>query len=104
VLFLEQQRVGLKNISALSNIIESMMMAYEREGGKAMHSQNIDQWTESFNSFRGQYIGFLNTIQSHLMRAFSVGGYCPPTVRELMDHANKGLAFDEKAYFASLED
>lgn len=104
VLFLEQQRVGQKNMSALTIIIESMMMAYEREGGKAMHSQPMEQWTESFNSFRGQYVGFLNTIQSHLMRAFSAGGYCPPTVRELMDHANKGLEFDEKAYFASLED
>lgn len=69
LLYLKQQRLAKGNYGSLVNVVESMMMAYEREGGKAMHAQAMEQWSESFNAFRGQYHGFFNTIAELVMQA-----------------------------------
>lgn len=90
----------------LTCIVESFMERYEQEGGKTMRSLPMNQYSDEFSSFRGQYVGFFNTITKMLAdAAVRLGGEFDRTSeRELVDRANAGLGFRETAFLESLSD
>lgn len=90
----------------LTDIVESFMVRFDQEGGQAMRSRKSDARTASFNSFRGQYIGFMNTVSMWLLAATKHLGASLDQMdeKELLQKANDGLGFDEAAYMATLID
>lgn len=106
--FLKYLRDGVEGeLSAhhLTSIIESFMIRFEQEGGQdvARH-RNRDRRSDSFNSFRGQYIGFINTVSMWLMAsARRLGGDLDAMGEaDLARRANEGLRFNERAYMAEV--
>lgn len=91
---------------ALTHIVKSFMRRFEEEGGKAMDDRRASDRSDSFDSLRGQYVGFFNTMSEWLEAvAQQLGGRLDKISNdELLSRANAGLNFDEKAYMDSLED
>lgn len=90
----------------LPDIVESFACRFEEEGGSEMASRRFDDRSEAYVSLRGQYCGFFNTLADWLADAARLMGSNLDNLsnKELIDCANKGLGFDEEAYFASLDD
>jgi hypothetical protein len=86
-------------------IVASFMARFEKEGGSEMAARR-DQWSEGYESFRGQYVGFFNTISAWLDRAaVNCGSELDRiTDDDIRTRANAGLAFDDAAYMASFSD
>ena len=78
----------------LTNIVESFMVRSEQEGGKAMLDRSpVSEWSDSFDSLRGQYVGFFNTVSQWLSAsAKNLGGNLDSlTEQDLVRRANVGL-------------
>jgi len=91
----------------LTGIAESFMTRFEQEGVKAMADRKpMSEWSDSFDSFRGQYVGFFNTISQWLSASAKHLGSNLDRIEEqdLVRRANAGLGFDHVAYMASLSD
>lgn len=91
---------------ALTDIVCSFMRRFEEEGGKAMDDRCAPDWSNSFDSLRGQYVGFFNTMSGWLEAAAKHLGSGLDKVSndDLLKQANAGLNFDQKAYMDSLKD
>jgi len=89
----------------LTQIVESFMVRFEEEGGEAMVDRRISDWSTSFDSLRGQHVGFFNTLSVWLAAAAKNLGprLDNLTEQELVRRANAGLKFDSAAYIAELE-
>lgn len=89
----------------LTQVAESFMARYEQEGGRAMAGKRMTEWSEGFDSLRGQYIGFFNTVSQWLAAAAIELGrnLDQATDQELIKRANAGLDFDLSAYRAEQE-
>lgn len=91
----------------LTNIVESFMVRFEQEGGSSMANKNqMADWSESFDSFRGQYVGFFNTLCQWLeLSAIHIGRNLDSiTEKEISGRASMGLSFDYSGYMDSLSD
>ncbi|MDD3676036.1 hypothetical protein [Thauera propionica] len=91
----------------LTFIVESFMIRFEQEGGKAMADRvPCSERSETFVAFRGQYCGFLNTVSQWLAASAKHLGASLDRISEqdLVRRANAGLGFDQAAYMASLFD
>ncbi|MCW5879711.1 MAG: hypothetical protein KIS91_02070 [Anaerolineae bacterium] len=89
----------------LTNIVASFMVRFEEEGGRAMDTRRpMSERTDSFESLRGQYVGFFNTLSCWLkVAAKHLGGNLDRITDEaLVRKANAGLGFDQAAFMASL--
>lgn len=83
------------------------MSRFEQEGGKLMANRRpIEEWSSSFDSFRGQYVGFFNTVTTWLAASAKQLGSSLDRIdeRDLVNRANAGLGFDSAGYIASLAD
>lgn len=103
--YLREDRGGDGATSHLTSIVESLMIRFEEEGGQAMNRRrNRDHRTASFNSFRGQYVGFFNTIAVWLAAsAKQIDGQLDAMDEAgITQRANEGLRFDECAYMAEV--
>ncbi|MEX3905142.1 hypothetical protein AB4Y33_16940 [Paraburkholderia sp. BR14319] len=56
-------------VSDLANIVESFMMRFEQEGGRAMPGLGCSAQSESFGSLRQQCAGFFGTLDAWLTQA-----------------------------------
>lgn len=104
--FLREEQSG-SPARYLTGIAESFMTRFEQEGGKAMADRTpISEWSHSFDSLRGQYTGFFNTVSLWLAAAAKQLGANLDGIEEqaMLRRANAGLGFDEAAYMASLSD
>lgn len=91
--------------SYLTCITESLMIRFELEGGKTMAEQwPISERSDAYESFRGQYVGFLNTLSPWLAASAQYLGANLDYIAEsfLVRQANEGLGFDHIAYMAAL--
>lgn len=91
----------------LTDIVQSFMVRFEQEGGKAMADRSpCSERSETFQAFRGQYCGFFNTVSQWLAAsAKHLGSNLDRiTEQDLVHRANAGLSFDHVAYMASLSD
>lgn len=107
--FLKFLRVEEGDLAAysLTGIAESFMIRFEQEGGKAMADYSpCSERSETFEAFRGQYVGFFNTVSQWLAAsAKHLGSNLDQlTEQELVRRANAGLGFDHVAFMASLSD
>jgi hypothetical protein len=85
----------------LAFIAESLMKRFEEEGGHEMSSRKMDDWSDSFHSFRGQYAGFFGTLRDWLIVAArsNLGRNLDNMTEELLiARANAGLGFNDKAF------
>lgn len=91
---------------ALTAVVTSLMRRFEEEGGRAMDDRRADDRSDGFDSFRGQYVGFFNTLSGWLEASARQLGHGLDKVSddELLIMANAGLNFDCNAYMESLED
>lgn len=90
----------------ITHIAESFMIRFEEEGGKEMNSRGTDKFDDGFDSLRGQYIGFFNSIGKFLVSAAgSNAAYLDSIDSAALTHkANAGLKFDSRAYLDGLLD
>jgi hypothetical protein len=91
--------------SRLSNIAESFMIRFEQLGGKAMRErERAEPICGAFDSLRGQYVGFFNTLSQWLIDALQGRDISldDQTEQDLLRCANEGLGFQMKEYMASL--
>lgn len=90
----------------LTKIAESFMCRWEQEGGSDMAERRHLNHSDGFDSIRGQYVGFFNTLSQWLSAAAKGMGsnLDRMTERELVARANMGLGFNHIAYMASLSD
>ena len=102
--FMKYQRGGPEFQPGLTEVVRSFMRRFEEEGGKTVDEKFPDDQNNSFESFRGQYVGFFNTISSWLSVLVKTSGNGLDSIedKDLISMANKGLSFDCKAYMASL--
>ena len=94
--FLKYLREEKSDVPAywLTNIVESFMVRFEQEGGKAMLDRTpVSEWSDSFDSLRGQYVGFFNTVSQWLSAsAKNLGGNLDSlTEQDLVRRANACL-------------
>jgi len=87
----------------LTQIAESFMVRFDQEGGYATNKRRGDSG-DSFDSLRGQYVGFFNTLSTWLAASAKTLGASLDRLAEqdLVQRANWGLGFDDAAYMASL--
>lgn len=90
----------------LTGIVESFMVRFEQEGGKAMKDRSPSEWSDGFDSLRGQYVGFFNTLSHWLVASakYLGGNLDQVSEQDLVRRANAGLGFDHVAHMASLPD
>lgn len=91
----------------LTQIVEAFMNRFEQEGGQKMSdTYPANKQSDSYAAFRGQTVGFFNSLGAYLVEAArQLGGKLDAVSEdEEIAKANCGLAFDEKAYIASLAD
>jgi hypothetical protein len=104
--FLREEKVDF-TVYWLTGIVESFMIRFEQEGGKAMADRRpCSEWSETFDAFRGQYCGFFNTVSKWLAAsAKHLGSNLDRiTEQDLVSRANAGLGFDHVAHMDSLSD
>lgn len=86
-------------------IVDSFARRIEQEGGSEMADRRYGKTSESYDSLRGQYVGFFNTLASALLNHAKTCDYLDGvSERELVASANAGLGFDQSAYMASLSE
>ncbi|OQS31132.1 hypothetical protein [Chromobacterium haemolyticum] len=104
--FLRQREANGIEPHHLTWLAEAFMARAEEEGGQAMADLPIPEQTDSYGSFRGQYVGFFNTLTMWLSAASKHLGSKLDDIddKTLLAQANAGLGFDEAAYLASLKD
>lgn len=105
--FLREEEVRYPGRPWLTEIAESFMIRFEQEGGVAMTEGSREKTDSScsFDSFRGQYVGFFNTLLDWLSVSAKQLGSSLDHIEEkdLVTRANAGLGFDQAAYMASLD-
>lgn len=104
--FLREDELDSLSADRLTGIAESFMVRFAQEGGEARQNQFSAEWGDAYQSFRGQYVGFFNTLSRWLVASAKHLGSSLDGVEEqdLVRRANAGLGFDEAAYMAALTD
>jgi hypothetical protein len=88
----------------LAAIVGDFMVRFVQEGGGAERPMVREDLDGGYDSFRGQYVGFCNTLASWLIAAAQDLGAGLDAIPEgdLLCRANAGLGFDMAGYMGAL--
>jgi hypothetical protein len=84
----------------MAGMISTLTRRLEAEGGAAMEAQRVGNWSDSYSTIRGQYVGFTHALGHWLLAASKQLGKNLDAISDesLLAKANAGLNFDEKAW------